>query len=353
MKIQNLFSKNILKICIVIITFGCTAVFADEFSMERVNYTEDYDEQISLDEELFETDIYSSDDYDNYNVYTYEDDEETENAICLTVTPQKEIKKTTVLKATIEKIYKPENVVAYNTYWDYSANYRTILQTNQYMQNPVSSVIQDSYFRFNTGNNTRIDWGRTALSSHNDITLGFISKLEGDYDSGMKFSANAGLINFSGAIFQSPETQNASGGVVFSTNNLKIKNSSVVFGGGIYGTEYINRQANNTAGLFTKFSHEKFSLGLQFAGNNYFDRDEKFGTGLFLYPEYKINNSLTFSGGLAGFFGENYNKEEFGIKYKPQRNNPNDFSISLKTIFYNGEGIRNKQRIKINTEFKI
>ena len=193
------------------------------------------------------------------------------------------------------------------------------------------------------------------MSSHNDITLGFIDKLEGDYDSGMKISANTGRINFSGALFQSLETQNASGGIVFSTNNIKTKNSkgSFVFGGGIYGTEYINQQANNTAGLFTKFSHEKFSLGLQLSGNRYFDKEEKFGTGLFLYPEYKINKSLTLSGGLAGFWGENYTKEEFGLKYKPYKNNPNDFSISLKTILYNGEGIRNKQRIKINTEFKI
>lgn len=347
--------KNILKIFVFLI-FSCyQTVFANEFSMERIDYTENYNEQISLDEELFEKDIYSSSDYDDYNVFTYNETENSENEICLIVSPKKESKPSTVLKATVEKIYKPESITAFNTFWDNSPNFRTVFNTGGYMRNSVASVIQDSYYRFDAGDNTKIDWGHTALSSHNDINVGFIDRLESDYDSGMKFSSDSGNINFSGALYQSLETQNASGGIVFSTNNLILKNNygSVVFGGGIYGRDYTDGHPINTAGLFTKFSRKNFSLGLQFSGNSYYDRGEKFGTGLFFYPEYKISRSLTLSGGISGFFGENYSKEEFGIKYKPFNNNPNDFSVSLKTIFYNGEGIKNKQRIKINTEFKI
>lgn len=328
---------------------------SENISMERIDYIEEFDEQISVDEELFEKDIYSTEDYDDYNIFTYEenDEEEQKNEIVLAPTQITNIGKRTTLKTGIERNYTVNRIQAFNTIWDDSENFKTTLRTNPSLMDTVPSLIQESHFRFHIDENTTTDWGHIALSSHNNLTLGFIDNLESSYDNGIKITTKSNRLNFSGAIYESQETHNPSGGLVLSTNELSTKAGSFIFGSGIYATDYINHHSKNTVGLFTKYNYNRFSLGLQIAQNKYFDKGDKYGTSCYIYPEYKINKSLTLSGGFTGNLGENYLKEEIGLTYKPFFNNPNDFSVSLKAIVYNGQGITNKQKIKIKTEFKL
>ena len=350
------FFKILIIIAIIFLKGAFVLSSENEYSMDRIDYSSDLEEQITVDEELFTKDMYSSKDYDEYVVYTFEEneDENNENAIVLDKNNISYHSPVTI-KTRIVKSYTVYRVEAFNTFWDDSKNFRTILYTTPSILDTVPSIIQESHYRFNINEYSRIDWGHAALSSHNGMTIGFIDKMENSYDSGLKFTSKFGNINFSSAIYESLETHNPSGGILFSTDELKFKShkGSLILGGGVYATDYINDNPKNAGGIFSKYNYGRFSIGMQIAQNSYSDRKNKYGTACYLYPSFKINDSLTLIAGLAGFFDENYAREEIGIVYKPVLNNPNEFSISLKATFYNGEGITNKQRIKLKTEFKL
>ena len=91
-----------------------------------------------------------------------------------------------VLHASIEKSYSFRAVEAFNTIWDGSKNFRTSYMTLPSMMQTAPSVIHAAYYRYRPDINTSVYWGHAALSSFNGNSLGFVGKLESDYDSGLK-----------------------------------------------------------------------------------------------------------------------------------------------------------------------
>lgn len=319
--------------------------------MERVTYSEDIDVQESVDEELFGEES----EYEEYIVYTEEDDT-SDSTEMIVLAPTDLNKKTPVLRATVEKAYSFRSIEAFNTYWDNSANFRTLYRTVPSMMQTAPSIIHAAHYKFNPDENTSVYWGHAALSSFNDISVGFVGKLESDYDSGMKINTKIGKMNVSAAIYDSLETNNPSGGVLVSSEDLKFKKikGSFKFGGGLYTNEYGSLNASkNSVGLFAKYTKNRFSLGAQIGETQYAGSNGRYGTSFYLYPSFRLTDSLYFRSKFAAHIDQNYNQEEIGLTYKPVRNNPNEFSLSLNASLFNGEGISNKQRLKISTEFKL
>ncbi|MGN1075742.1 MAG: helix-turn-helix domain-containing protein [Candidatus Enteromonas sp.] len=56
---------------------------------------------------------------------------------------------------------------------------------------------------------------------------------------------------------------------------------------------------------------------------------------------------------LGSYIDQNYMQEQIGLTYKPTKNNPNEFSVSVNATLYNGEGTTTKQRVQLSTEFKL
>ena len=328
-------------------------VFAADNTIERITYSEDYDAQESVDEELFGEES----EYEEYEVYTEVDDTEDDTTEMIVLAPEnKSSKNSAPLQATIEKSYSFRSVEAFNTIWDSSDNFRTLYRTVPSMMQTAPSIIHAANYRFRTDENTSVYWGHAALSSFNDISVGFVGKLESSYDTGLKITTKIGGLNISSAIYDSLETNNPAGGMLVSTDEIKIKGikGSFIFGGGVYANEYgDNKSSANSGGVFAKYTQGRFSLGVQAGKTQYASSEGKYGTSLYLYPEYKLTKAISISSKIASHLDQNYNQEDIGITYKPFKNNPNDFSLSLSTSLYNGEGTTNKQKFKLSTEFKL
>ena len=347
---------NICKKIIIFLIFSILIIISDDSALvfgkdiEKIVYTEEYDSQETIDEELFGEES----EYEEYDVYT-EIDEEPENTNeMIVLAPPVENKYQPVLKATVEKIYSFRSIDSFNTIWDNSDNFRTLYRTVPSMMQTAPSIIHAAHYKFKPDDNTSVDWGHSALSSFDGLSVGFIEKLESDYDSGMKITTKIGKLNISSAIYDSLETNNPAGGMLISTNDFSLgeMKGKIRFGGGIYTNEYGNTNASkNSYGLFTQYKKGRFTLGAQIGKTQF--SNENYGTSIYLYPKIRLTNSLTITSKIANHFEQNYNQEEIGLTYKPARNNPNDFSISINASLYNGEGTKNKQRLKLSTEFKL
>ena len=354
LKAMRVYNKLKILLIAIILFISTNAAYCGEnsYSMDRIDYTANIVEQNSVDEELFDHNSCSPEQYDEYIVYSSEEDADNENTIVLEKNSIKK-KNNVKLKAVIEKSYTVNRIEAFNTFWDDSKNFKTIINSHPYFFKELPSFFQETYYSYNTDENSNISWGQNALSSHNDITVGFIDNMESNYDNGLKISTKLGKINLSGAIYDSIHSHTPSGGFVFSTEELHLQKGSLVFGGGLYATDYVNENSRNSAGIFTKYKRGRFSLGIQLAQDKSFTGNKEYGTSCYLYPSFKINDSLTLRGGIASYLDEKYAREEISIVYKPALNNENDFQISLSAAFYNGSGITGKQRIKIKTEFRL
>lgn len=343
--------KKILFACMLILFIISASVCnAEPEKIERVTYSEDYDSQESVDEELFGEES----EYEEYVVYTeVEDEEDTTEMIVLA--PVKN-DKGPALRATIEKVYSFRSIEAFNTIWDNSDNFRTLYRTVPSMMQTAPSIIHAAHYKFNPDENTSVYWGHASLSSFDGVSVGFVGKLESDYDTGIKVNTKIGNLNFSAAIYDSLETNNPAGGMLVATDELsfaKIK-GNFKFGGGFYTNEYGDTNASkNSAGLFAKYTYNRFSIGAQIGKTQYSSGNGSYGTSFYLYPTYKLTDSLYIKSKIASHIDQNYNQEEIGLTYKPAKNNPNEFSISLNASLFNGEGTKNKQRLKLSTEFKL
>ncbi|MCR5260357.1 MAG: hypothetical protein K6C94_00795 [Candidatus Gastranaerophilales bacterium] len=347
--------KKILSfLCILVSVFFFTSekINAETNRLEKVIYSEDSEVQESVDEELFEEEK----EYEEYDVYTEEDEQPEDTTEMIILAPQNNFNGKTVLRATIEKVYSFRSVEAFNTIWDNSANYRTLYRTVPSMLQTAPSIIHAAHYRFSPDENTSVYWGHAALSSFNGMSVGFVGKLESDYDSGIKVTTRMGKLNVAAAIYDSLETNNAAGGILISSDEIKFKKikGSFKFGGGFYTNEYGDADAaKNSAGLFATYTRGRFSLGTQIGKTQYGGSGGRYGTSFYLYPSFRLTDSLYFKSKIASHIDQNYNQEEIGLTYKPARNNPNEFSISLNASLYNGEGTRSKQRLKLSTEFKL
>ena len=324
---------------------------ADDFQMERVTYSEDYDSQPTLDEELFDEES----EYEEYVVYSDESEEPEDTTEMIVLAPDKKHTKTTTLQATIEKSYSFRSVEAFHTIWDNSNNFRTLYRTVPSMMETAPSIIHAANYKFSPDEQTSVYWGHSSLSSSSGESLGFISDLESSYDSGMKIATKAGRLNISAGIYNSLETNNPSGGIVVSSNDLKLKHLKGTFniGGGIYANEYENNNSANSGGIFARYTQGKFSLGVQAGSTQYSDNSSKYGTSLYIIPSYKLTDTISLKSKIASHLDENSMQEEIGITYKPFKYNPSDFSISLNTTFKNGKNTENKQTFELKTEFKL
>ncbi len=328
---------------------------AGDSSMEKVTYSENSDVQSSIDEELFEEES----EYEEYDVYSeVEDNDNTDTTEMVVLAPTEQVKSnsSTTLHATVEKSYSFRSVEAYNTIWDNSQNFRTMIRTVPSMMQTAPSIIHAANYKFSPDEQTSVYWGHSALSSFNDVSVGFVGKLESSYDTGMKINTKLGRMNVSAAIYDSLETHNPSGGILVSTDELAFKGikGRFTFGGGVYTNEAGNNSAStNAAGLFAKYKQGRFSLGVQAAQNQYAKSNGSYGTSFYLYPEYQLSKSLYVKSKIAAHLDQNYNQEEIGITYKPYKNNPNEFSVSVGASMFNGEGTTTKQRLKLSTEFKL
>lgn len=346
---------NFILLLLCLTTFNLIssqAISAENNKIERITYTEEYDSQETIDEELFGEES----EYEEYDIYTEEEEEPDDTTEMIILAPVENYGKTPRLEATIEKIYSFRSIEAFNTIWDESNNFRTIYRTVPSMLQTAPSIIHAAHYRFNTDENTSIYWGHAALSSFDGISVGFVGKLESDYDSGLKINTKIGKMNVSAAIYDSLETNNPAGGVLISSEELsfgKMK-GTIKVGGGIYTNEYGDESASkNSGGLFARYKRGKFSIGTQIGETQYSNSNGKYGTSLYLYPTYQITDSLYFKTKIAAHLTQNYNQEEIGVTYKPSKNNPNEFSLSINASLYNGEGTTNKQRLKLSTEFKL
>ena len=211
-----------LTVCLLLILFAFLSeqkVFAENNFIERITYTEEYDSQATIDEELFGEES----EYEEYTVYTEIDDIEEDTAEIIEYIPEKKkTKKAMVLEATIEKSYSFRSVEAFNTIWDSSENFRTMYRTTPSMLQTAPSIIHAAHYRFKPDEDTSVYWGHAALSSFDGISVGFIGKLESDYDTGLKIQTKIGGMNLSTAIYDSLETNNPAGGMILSSDELKI-----------------------------------------------------------------------------------------------------------------------------------
>lgn len=353
-KICKRMSKNFLTIVYILIfilmNFACNIVKAEDFQMERVTYSEDYDTQPTLDEELFDEES----EYEEYVVYS-DASEEEDTTEMIVLAPEKKPTKVPVLQAAVEKSYSFRSVEAFHAIWDNSENFRTLYRTVPSMMETAPSIIHSANYRFSPDEQTSVYWGHSALSSSFGESLSFISKLESSYDSGIKIAAKAGRLNITTGIYNSLETNNPSGGVVISSDDLKIKHLKGIFniGGGIYANEYGNSASANSGGIYTRYTQGKFSLGFQVGKTQYSDEHSKYGTSLYIMPSYEITDRISLKSKIASHLDEKTMQEEIGITYKPFKYNPNDFSVSLNTTFKNGRNSENKQTFELKTEFKL
>ena len=310
--------------------------------------------QDSIDSELFD-----DAEYEEYDIYTVEDDteEETEDTTeMIVLAPEnlsgKKSKKT--LNATIEKSYSFRAVEAFNTIWDSSDNFRTTFRTTPSLMQTAPSVIHAANYRLKPDENTAVYWGHSSLSSQDDVSVGFVGRLESSYDTGMKIDTKLGKLNVSTGIYESLETNNPAGGVVFSTDYMNMKKGAIKFGGGFYSNEcFDNTSSRNSGGFFTQYKQGNFSIGAQIGQTESSSKEGNYNTSLYLIPKYQLSKSISISSKIASHIDENYTQEEIGITYKPFKNNPNEVSFSVNATLYNGEGTTNKQRLKFSTEFKL
>ena len=317
---------------------------------------ENFSEQESIDSELFD-----DAEYEEYDVYTVEEDteEEAEDTTEMIVLAPENIpskKSGKVLNATIEKSYSFRSVEAFNTIWDSSDNFRTTFRTTPSLMQTAPSVIHAANYRLRPDENTAVYWGHSSLSDQDDVSVGFVGRLESSYDTGMKINTKLGKVNVSTGIYESLETNNPAGGVVLSSDymNLKGTKGAIKFGGGFYSNEcFDNTSSRNSGGLFAQYKNGNFSLGAQIGQTESSSRDGNYNTSLYITPKYKLSKSLSISSKLASHVDENYMQEEIGVTYKPFKNNPNEVSFSVNATLYNGEGTTNKQRLKFSTEFKL
>lgn len=349
---KNINKFLLLSIACIFFAVNCP-VSADDFGIEKVIYSEDYEEQRTVDEELF-TGSEEYEEYEEYVVYTDNDTIEEENAIVLEPSNNQTSKP---LKAVVEKNYTHNTIEAYNTYWDNSDNFRTLYLSNPSMMlKMVPSVIHAAQYKFQTDENTTVHWGHAALSSQDGISVGFVGKLESDYDSGLKINTKLGKVNVSSAIYESLETHNPSGGVVISTDEIAFKNikGTFRFGGGFYSNQNTDEKDSIQArGLFSKYNLGRFTLGAQIGENQYNKSQGKYGTSLYLYPELQLTQSLSLTSKFASHFDQKYSQKVIGLTYKPFKNNPNDFSLNVKATLYEGEGTKDKQRFELSTKFRL
>ena len=169
----------------------CPSVSAENNFLEKVTYSEDYDSQASVDEELFDEES----EYEEYFVYTEVDDEPEDTTEMIILAPDNlGNKKVTTLHATVEKSYSFRAVEAFNTIWDSSDNFRTLYRTVPSMMQTAPSVIHAAHYRFIPDENTEVYWGHSALSSFDGVSVGFVGKLESDYDSGLKINTRIGKV---------------------------------------------------------------------------------------------------------------------------------------------------------------
>lgn len=360
---MRIISRQIISLLLTLLFITTTSNFstakADDFSssseIEKITYVEDADEQESIDEELFGEES----EYEEYDVYTeVPDDEEEDTTQMIILAPdEQQLKKSnTILQASVEKSYSFRAVEAFNTIWDNSANFRTTFMTLPSMKETAPSIIHAANYRFKTDENTSIYWGHASLSSQDDISVGFVGKLESSYDTGLKINTKIGGLNVSSAIYDSLETNNPAGGVVVSSDELKIKGlkGSLKLGGGFYSNECGDETASaNSTGFFARYKNGRFSLGAQVGKTQYASSKGRYGTSVYLYPEFRLTNAWTLKTKLANHIDQNYMQEQIGLTYKPTKNNPNEFSVSVNASLYNGEGTTTKQRVQLSTEFKL
>lgn len=348
-------TKKTLTIAVIMTLIFANSAFnsasADDFQMERVTYSEDYDSQPTLDEELFDEES----EYEDYVVYSDAPEEEEDTTEMIVLAPEKKTSKMPVLQATVEKSYSFRSVEAFHAIWDNSENFRTLYRTVPSMMETAPSIIHAANYKFSSDEQTSVYWGHSSLSSSSGESLGFISKLESSYDSGMKIATKAGRLNISAGIYNSLETNNPSGGIVISSDDLKIKHLKGTFniGGGFYANEYENNASANSGGIFARYTQGRFSLGVQAGSTQYSDSSSKYGTSFYIMPSYKLTDTISLKSKIAGHLEESSMQEEFGITYKPFKYNSNDFSVSLNTTFKNGRNSENKQTFEVKTEFKL
>lgn len=361
----------ILAICLIftICSFSVQKAYSavdeqDTMTTIDVENTENQDEENSEDfsegtQQSIDSELFDDEEYEEYDVYTVEDDteEEVEDTTEMIVLapenlPSRKSKK--VLNATIEKSYSFRSVEAFNTIWDNSANFRTTFRTTPSLMQTAPSVIHAANYRLRPDENTAVYWGHASLSSQDDVSVGFIGRLESSYDSGMKIDTKLGNLNVSTGIYESLETHNPAGGVVFSTDYKNLKKGAVKFGGGFYSNEcFDNSSARNSGGLFAQYKQGNFSIGAQIGQTESSSKDGRYNTSLYITPQYKLSKSISITSKIASHVDENYTQEDIGITYKPFKNNPNEVSFSVNASIYNGEGTTNKQRLKFSTEFKL
>ena len=322
--------------------------------------TEELSENI-LPQESIDSELFDDSEYEEYDVYTVEDDteeaeEDTTEMIVLAPENLPNRKSKKVLNATIEKSYSFRSVEAFNTIWDSSDNFKTTFRTTPSLMQTAPSVIHAANYRLKPDENTAVYWGHSSLSSQDDVSVGFVGRLESSYDSGMKIDTKLGKLNVSTGIYESLETNNPAGGVIFSSDYMNIKGTkgSIKVGGGFYSNEcFDNTSSRNSGGFFAQYKQGKFSIGTQIGQTESSSREGSYNTSLYITPKYQLSKSLSISSKIASHVDENYIQQDFGITYKPYKNNPNEVSFSVKATLYNGEGTENKQRLEFSTKFKL
>lgn len=355
---RNCNKKSLIAtICILLLSCLMTSQFAyaeinDE---DKIQYTiQDSENEDSIDSELFD-----NTEYEEYDIYTIEDDDNEDTSEMIILAPENNTndkKSKTTLNATIEKSYSFRSIQAFNTIWDNSDNFRTTFRTTPSLMQTAPSVIHAANYKFRPDNQTSIYWGHASLSSQDDVSVGFVGKLESDYDSGMKINTKIGKLNVSTGIYESLETNNASGGIVISSDELKLAGlkGTLKLGGGFYANEYgDNTSSKNSTGIFARYKQGNFSIAAQIGETQYSDNNSKFGTSIYINPQYQLTKTVSLTSKIASHLDQNYTQEEVGITYKPIKNNPNEVSFSVNATMYNGEGTTNKQRLKFSTEFKL
>lgn len=356
-------TKNIITLIVLLIFFSCPIsvqpAYADVSEQDSVTMI-NLEEEENLDfHESIDSELFDDTEYEEYDIYTVEDDTEEEDTTEMIVLAPENLsnkKSKKVLNATIEKSYSFRSVEAFNTIWDNSDNFRTTFRTTPSLMQTAPSVIHAANYRLRPDANTAIYWGHSSLSDQDDVSVGFVGRLESSYDSGMKIDTKLGNLNISTGIYESLETNNPAGGVVISSDYMNIKGlkGSIKFGGGFYSNEcFDNTSSRNSSGLFAQYKQGKFKLGAQIGETENSDKEGRYDTSLYLIPEYQLSKSISLKSKISSHVSQNYMQQDIGITYKPYKNNPNEVSFSVNASLYNGEGTTNKQRVKFSTEFKL
>lgn len=252
-----------------------------------------------------------------------------------------------------EKVQNINELRAINTFWDQSKNFSNIYYQDMKNISPMPSLVNSSYLTTNINSQTRAYIGQSALSDFNGTPVYFVSANETTFDNGFKLVSKANNLNISVGAFNSTLFNRLSGGAIVSTNPFTVPKvaGNFVVGGGYYSNE-LNNDNKKTGGLFAEYRYKRFKLNLQGAESKYAS-SPGLEPGVYFTPELKLTDSISLRTRYTKNIAQYTDQGVIGLAYKPVKNNPRDFELSINAANIYTLNTPVSQMFTFSTKFKI